>query len=292
MCGGHCCRGGENGLHEVRRNSWAACDVTVKTPSRVTVMPLLSCASLAALFHITAPGCHQAGCEWQVHKLFERCPCSNQAYLQYFRMLNMSLATQWCQFGMPPNMLPCGWDREGAWRGLVLALQLTTVSCWGGTQSLRNHIGPGLAEDNNHFTRYTGRQSSCGGYLQACRLPWGTASFDVLSASSQPSSGQPSERGSLPSSESSFHLGQVATLLQLQQENSRDQATIPVRGRGVPYVAFSARVSLTVMCHYPKSLVCKVSKDGAAPVLRFPANGVNQKQKLLQVVVQIWQMQS
>jgi len=40
-------------------------------------MPLLSCAGLAALIHTTAaPGFPQAGHEWQVHKLLERCPHS------------------------------------------------------------------------------------------------------------------------------------------------------------------------------------------------------------------------
>lgn len=38
--------------HEIRRNLWAVCDVTAKTPHllRVTVMPLLSCAGLGVLF--------------------------------------------------------------------------------------------------------------------------------------------------------------------------------------------------------------------------------------------------
>lgn len=85
--------------HEARRHPWAVCDVIV--------MPLLSCAGLAALFPSTSPGFHQPDYEQQDHKLFGRCSHSNQAHSQYFWMLNTSPATQQCQFRVPPNMLPC-----------------------------------------------------------------------------------------------------------------------------------------------------------------------------------------
>lgn len=156
-------------------------------PLRVTVTPLLSCGRLAALFPTrAAPGFHWAGCKWQVHKVFERCPHSNQAYLRYFWKLNIFILSN---PAVPVWSAPKHTTLQGRGMEGVSPLHYSSLlSLAGGTQSLRNHTGPGLAEGSNRFTRRTGGQSSCRGYLQACKLLQGTsigipASFNVLSPS-------------------------------------------------------------------------------------------------------------
>lgn len=163
------------------------------------------------------------------------------------------------------------------------------LSLAGGTQSLRNHIGPGLAEGSNHFTRRTGGQSSCGGYLQACKLLQGTsigipASFNVLLPSREPSLQErfPCWQRNLSPGRTSSHPGTTpARKLQRLSHCSSERKGLPLSGFPSQSVSDS-HVSL------PQVISLQGVKRWGSPCAQFSRKWrVNQKQKLLQMVVQI-----
>lgn len=90
----------------------------------------------------------------------------------------------------------------GQEKGMVLALQLTTVAFRGDSELKESH----MFWSSNHFLTCTGSHLPCVGHLQASKLLQGTStgiqvSFNVLSPSSQPCPGWPPERDSLTGSE-------------------------------------------------------------------------------------------